>query len=176
VAADIYGNTISFGGAFKAENSSLTFPGLGQRGAGLLIQSMAVNYVQSISRLWEVGSPAFYYVGGRTQGDFTINRVIGPAVLSQAFYETYGNICNPRPIEFNLQSGFCTPARNSPLGTTPGVISYIMAHTVIMRVGFTIGAQDMLINEQCAGMFGSLQRAQSGGVNRAIPAGLPLAA
>ncbi len=37
---------------------------------------------------------SIYYVGGRTAGDASMDRVLGPKALSQAFYAAYGDICN----------------------------------------------------------------------------------
>jgi hypothetical protein len=150
--ADIFNrNTDSFGGSFAADNGTITFPALiGGNGAdaGLLVQNMGVNYSQQVTRLFEVGSPKIYYVGGRTSGQASIARVIGPRKIAAEFYQTYGDICNARTntLHFSMTTG---------CDNFGGRASYTAHFVVITNIGVTVTAADMLINEQMQMMFSS---------------------
>lgn len=144
-------NTDQFGGSFSADQASVTFPALAGGGAdaGLLMQNMQVNYTQQITRLYELSSPAIYYVGGRTAGQASVGRVIGPRKIAAAFYQTYGDVCNAasNTLHFAMVTG-CGAASGSRA-------AYTAHFVVIQSVGLSVGAQDMLINEQLAMMFSS---------------------
>ena len=144
-------STDNFGGSFAADSAKVTFPALlgGGSDAGLLVQNMNASYNQQVTRLFEVGSPAIYYVGGRTQGQASIARVIGPRKIAAAFYETYGDVCNASSstLHFSMQSG---------CGALVGARAAYTCHfVVIMQIGLSVTSADMLINEQVAMMFSS---------------------
>lgn len=147
-------STDSFGASFSADQAKITFPALtGGVGAdaGLLVQNMSANYTQQISRLFEVGSPNIYYVGGRTSGSASIARIVGPRKISQAFYSTYGDICRARTntLHFSVETG-------CDVGTSSFARASYTAHfVVITTIGISVAAGDMLINEQLQMMFSS---------------------
>lgn len=154
--ADIFNrSTDSFGGSFAADQAKVTFPALtGNNGAdtGLLVQNMSLTYTQSVSRLYEIGSTNVYYVGGRTSGDASLQRVIGPRKLATAFYSTYGDICNARTntLHFSVATG-CDGAQS---GTARS--SFTAHFVVITTIGVTLQSADMLISETLQLMFSSL--------------------
>jgi len=112
---------------------------------------MSANYTQQVTRLFEVGSPNIYYVGGRTSGQASIARVVGPRKIAREFYLTYGDICRARTntLHFSVSTG-CD-------GDATGVAraSYTAHFVVITTIGISVAAADMLINEQLAMMFSS---------------------
>lgn len=152
---DIYNrNTDSFGGSFAADQAKVTFPALingAGSDAGLLVQNMTANYTQQVSRLFEVGSPAVYYVGGRTAGQASIARIIGPKKIAKEFYSTYGDVCRARTntLHFSVSTGCDGSSVNFARA------SYTAHFVVITTVGISLGAADMLINEQLQMMFSS---------------------
>ncbi len=151
--ADIYNrSTDAFGSSFAADQARMTFPALtgGGADAGLLMQQMQASYTQQVTRLYEIGSPAIYYVGGRTSGQAQIGRVVGPRKIAAAFYSTYGDICNAatNTIHFSMTTG----CNNT---STESRASYTAHFVVIVTVGLSVGAADMLINESLAMMFSS---------------------
>jgi hypothetical protein len=155
---DIYSrNTDTFGGSFSADAATLTFPQISSADgtregavAGLLVQNISLQYAQRVTRLFEIGTPNIYYVGGRTEGQGTIQRVIGPRKLVASFYKTYGDVCNAatNTIQITLGVG-CESAGNI------NKVSYIAHFVVITAVAITITAADMLINENTQLMFSS---------------------
>lgn len=159
-------NTDFFGGSFAADQGFVTFPNLLSAAGlpiganiGLLIQSLALTYTQSVTRLYEVGRPAIYYVGGRTNGDIGLQRVVGPRTISDAFYQTYGDICRARTntLDFTIANG-CGEAGTTVVaaGSNFGGVQYTAHFCVITTVGVNVGAADMIINESLRMMFSSL--------------------
>ena len=116
---------------------------------GQLVQNLGGAYTQSVTKLYEVGTPRVYFIGGRTNGQGQIGRVLGPAVLQTAFYQQYGNICNIS--RNNLNFSF-----RSNCGTTAVNTNYSLGLVLVMQVGFSVAAADMLINESVGFMFSSL--------------------
>jgi hypothetical protein len=163
--ADLFGRNVSkLGGVFTADNAKLNFFGLP---IGVLVQQLSVQYAQSITRLYDVASPNQYYVGGRTNGQMSLNRVIGPAGSSVAFYTAYGDVCGSvgRNIKLQLQETNCATAVSSVseaiAASLPGGGSqpstYTMDNVVITQVSVGVAAQDMIIGENTGLMYTSLE-------------------
>lgn len=158
---DVFGRTVAaYGGSFAADTARLVFNAAPS--SGLLVQNINFQYSQNITRLYDLGDNKVYYVGGRTQGQLSIARVIGPRVLLAQFYQQYGDVCNARGnmCMFQMQRG-CEGAS----------FSYTMMYCVITTIGVSAAAADMVINEQSTLMFSSLTYEEGGGVAQA-PAGV----
>lgn len=160
--ADIFNrNTNTFGGSFAADDAYITFPALfdAATGAsvgadiGLLIQRLQMSYQQQVTRMYEVGRAAIYYVGGRTNGDIGVDRVIGPKAISQNFYRTYGDMCRARSntLNFSLESG-CGFSESGQRA----LVDYTCHFCVVTTVGVNVAAADMIVNESIRIMFSSL--------------------
>jgi hypothetical protein len=152
-----------FNGSFAADAAKVVFAAgaeLNAGGVGLLTQGLNVSYQQQISRIYEIGSQKTYYVGGRTQGSANMERVFGPRVLSSAFYKKFGDVCSARDnlINFQLEAG-CEQGGswtgNSGLmhGAAFAKAGFSLHNCVITSMGFSVRAQDMIINEQVQLMF-----------------------
>lgn len=153
--ADIFSRQTGIGGSFPADGVRMTFPG-GINEPGMLIQRMQVSYVQQVGRIYELNSPLVYYIGGRTQGDASLSRVLGPKGLLLAFYARYGDMCRvmENTLNFTMSSAGCTPA------LVAGTRSTIALGGVLLR-GLQIGVsagESMVIDETSQLMFASLQR------------------
>lgn len=150
-----------YGGGFAADQCAISFPDIGDQGGeiGLMIQRLGVAYQQQITRLYEVGHEAIYYVGGRTSGEISVDRVIGPKVISSEFYATYGDLCNARTntLDLNVQTQ-CVGSEGSYISG----VTYTAHMCVITSIGVTIAAQDMLINESLRIMTSNLQYEEYG--------------
>lgn len=160
MANDIFNReTDKFGGSFAADLASITFPNVqglnGQFAAdfGLLIQRMQTTYQQQVTRLYEVGRPAIYYVGGRTSGDINIDRVVGPRTIQEVFYRKFGDVCQAltNTLDFEIEPDCGAPGGNR------GFASYTAYFCVIVSIGLGVQAADMLINENLRMMFSSFQ-------------------
>jgi hypothetical protein len=154
-------------GVFASDLGRLSF---GADAAGsvstTLVQNMQVTYMQNVTRLYEIGVQGgkanIYYIGGRSQGQMSIARVVGPSVLLSAYYSKYGDVCNAKgnDITFNLAQTDCSSlvaadfAIAGPIAA--GSLTYTMKGCVITQVGISVAAADMLINENSTLMFASL--------------------
>lgn len=151
--SDIFNRTSDvFGGSFSADQARVTFPALtgGGSDAGLLMQNLQLSYQQSVTRLFEISSSAIYYVGGRTQGNASVSRVMGPRKIASAFYQTYGDVCNAatNTLHFSLSTG-CGD-------TQLARASYTCHFVVVTTISIGVSAADMVINESLGMMFSSL--------------------
>ena len=145
--SDVFKNTVSrFSGAFAGDSAKLNFSGIGD--AGFLVQNLSFQYSQNVTRLYEVGRRDVYYVSGRTAGQVSLARVIGPRTLLSAFYETYGDVCNAltNTMSFSMRNR-CNEVD----------AKYTAKYCVITSIGVNVSAGDLVIGEQAALMFSSLE-------------------
>ena len=140
-------NTSVLGGVFTADNAKVVFIG----NLAVLVQSLQFQYSQQITRLYDVTSPAIYYVGGRTSGRLSINRVIGPAASVTAFYQQYGNVCNAAQnlISLIFVQTDCSTGANNPA-------TYDMYNCAIEQVSVGVQAEAMIVTESTTMIFSSL--------------------
>jgi hypothetical protein len=165
-----------FGGAFSSDSARVTFPNVGgvagqfTANVGLLIQNLSMGYSQQVTRLYEVGTPAIYYVGGRTSGEGNISRIVGPRLITSAFYEKYGDVCQAatNSLQFAASTGCGAKgstqsiegAQNSftqnPNGVQ-GAAEFTAYFVVITQLQLTVNAENVVIGENLAYMFSSLE-------------------
>lgn len=163
--ADIFGRTVDFGSSFAADKATLSLPGTSGTDlrdlTGFLVQNLQLQYSQQITKLYEVGGTKIYYVGGRTQGQATLSRIVGPKALSKAFYDTYGDICKMSAtgnnIKFDIKGAECSGGAQGSGQAGGATINYTAKFCLITTVGFSVQAQDMLINESTTLMIGMLE-------------------
>jgi hypothetical protein len=158
-------------GSFASDSAVLTVAGQPNLALGI-VQNVQLSFAQAIARVHDVGNGGLagkvpvWYVGGRTQGQATIARILGPASTSLCdFYIKMGDVCNPQDLTFSFTAGCGSQtATGSNSGATsgtsyPGVsanMKYTIQAAVITNVGITVGAQDMLVNENVTFMFANL--------------------
>lgn len=144
---DLFGRDIDVGQPFSADEVSLIFSGGGQQ--ELVVQSLDVSYRQNITRLWELGSGAQYFVAGHTEGNLSMARVVGPAPVSDAFFSHFGDVCNVQETNIALKS-------STGCGTG-GTGKKIQADScVITQVAYRVAAQDMVVNETVSMLVASV--------------------
>lgn len=158
---DVFGRApLVFGGAFAADSAqidlNLSCLSGSQEvggGSGLLVQQLNIQYQQPITRLYEVGTQYTYYVAGRPQGSASIARVLGPGTVMTALYSCLGDVCKAAGNDLC----FCLEA--NCLGNPQQdfqAISLCIKNVVLQSLGFSIQAQDMIINEQMSLFFTAL--------------------
>lgn len=174
----------TYGGSFASDLASLTIAGNGTpNGIPLgIVQNVQVSFAQQIARIYDVsngglsnsaagGNVPVFYVGGRTQGQATIARVLGPQSGALcAFYKGMGNVCSPQDLNFVLRGGCESPVGGQ--GTTPTAVEFInnsvgtglfeeakyaITGAVMTNIGFTVGSQDMIVNENVTLMFANME-------------------
>jgi len=166
--ADLFGRFAdAYGGAFSADAARITFAtdpnlilgsgvsagGAGQSGGvGMLTQQLSFSYQQQITRIYEIGTNYSFYIAGRTQGNLSVGRCIGPRPVSVAFYRKYGDVCQAATNHLDVEMA----TGCSSIGAFNQAYSFSLKFCVIMSIGVSISAQDMMINEQLQLMFASL--------------------
>jgi hypothetical protein len=145
---DVFNRTVELGTPFKADAARLLVRALAD--PDLVVQRIDFNYKQNITRLWEVGSGKQYYVGGRTEGGFTIQRVVGPRPVNAQFIKDYGDVCKVADSHLTLdfESGGCEGVLES---------SVKLKGVVLTQVAYAVQAADMTISEQVQGLFTSME-------------------
>jgi len=152
--SDIFGReTTGYAGAYNSSRARMSFgtPG-SDAGARMLVTNLGLNYAQQLSRIFEIGSDKMYLVVGRTQGNGTMGNVIGPKIVSAAFYSEIGDPCRNTVLMFK----FDTATEDSdlcPRVTANRKITGVVAETI----GMQVNAQDMMIQENLGYQFAELQ-------------------
>ncbi len=169
MSQDIFGRrSLSFGGAFAADSAQIALNlsctnDLDQAisSAGLLTQQLNIQYQQPITRLYEVGTQYTYYVAGRPQGSANIARVLGPGSVMAELYSCLGDVCNASANDMCMCfAANCAGNQDQDFNA----MQVGLKNVVLQSLGFSIQAQDMMINEQMSLFFTALiaQNAESG--------------
>jgi hypothetical protein len=150
---DIYSRNVAYGGSFSADSVTMTFTSTNASGGvGNLVQNLQMSYAQSITRLYEVGSPNTYFIAGRAQGNGTLGRVIGPKLLTQAFYQKYGNVCNVKDNVLRFEGAFgCGPNITNQSG------EIIASFVVLNNIALQVNAEQVVITENIGFMFAAME-------------------
>jgi len=156
--AGVYAKQDTFhSGSFSSDSAVLEVNGV-QLG---IVQNAQIQFAQSIARVYDVGNGGasgggrvpVWYVGGRTQGQATLARILGPSGTGlSVFYKEMGDVCAPKDLTFTFAAGCSGAAGVGPTGRT----SYIVQKAVMVNVGISVSAQDMLVNENVSLMFANL--------------------
>jgi hypothetical protein len=153
MAGDVYAKQKTYhGGSFSSDSAALTVNGV-QLG---IVQNAQIQFAQAIARVYDVGNAGksgevpVWYVGGRAQGQATLARILGPASGGlYDFYNTMGNVCKPQSMSFKFAAG-CSDGT----GTST---TYRITSAVMVNVGISVSAQDMIVNENVSLMFANLE-------------------
>ena len=146
---DIFGRDISkggFGGAFSSAGATMQVGLL----SDLLVTNVQVNYQQQVNRIFDVQSDKTYYVVGRVQGNGSLGTVVGPKGAGDAAISELGDPCNKNSILFNFTGSRCGESGGSETLNRKRKVFDV----VLQSVGFTVQAQDMVINENLGFQFG----------------------
>lgn len=100
-----------------------------------------------------------YYVVGRTEGQFQLQRVVGPNLLTTDFYQTYGRACGGNTVSLTGRVG-CTGDGSGPIANGP-LYRWVMLGLLIGEYSVGASAQESFIQEGAGGMFTSLLMLQS---------------
>lgn len=151
-------------GSMSSDEAVMSISGSTEDTAIGIVQNVNLQFGQQVSRIYDVtngggGSTTssggvaraivpVYYVGGRTQGNATIARVLGPQIGSLcAIYQQLSDICVPKTLNFTFGAG-CGTGRNA--------MSYTAEGSVLTNITLGVAAQDMIVNENMQIMFANL--------------------
>lgn len=162
MANDVFARTqLNFGGAFTAETGLIS----GGTLSGVLLQNLQLSYQQNVTRIYEIGSagatPFVYYVGGRSQGSLSAAHIVGPALAMQAFYSSFSDVCaaGRNNISVNLTRSACGTGGNA--ATNSRTIKYNAKYCVLVQIGMSVAANDLVVNESSQMMFSNLEYSEA---------------
>ena len=152
-------------GAFRTTvGTVLTFAGTALN----LIQNLQVSHQQPVTPLFEVGTNNRYYVVGKASGTFSATQILGfgDAALKQV--TNLADPCAPRQLILAIPSAFCSAADGAtqlaPGLTGPQIpqgtgnkLTLTLEGVLLQSVGFSVAAQDNLINSQLQGLMTDLK-------------------
>lgn len=166
----------AFAGSFASDVAALAVTGLNGLSAQLgIVQNAQVQFSQQVARIYDVsnggnsgssrggGVVPVFYVGGRTQGQATIGRVLGPQSGALCdFYSKMGNVCSPQDLAFAFEGG-CETTANSPAILKDAVgsiakqkVKYTLEDCLMVSVAINVASQDMIVNENISLMFANM--------------------
>lgn len=134
------------GGSFRAEDVKLSWPGA-KSVEGAIVQEATWRCARQVNVLYEIGSPAVYYVGNRRSGNASFRRVVGGRNTFKDMATKFGDICKPDNLIID--------ARQEPCGknVTGGGVKYTLKDATLNELGATVTANDVVINENMSFVF-----------------------
>ncbi len=108
---DLFNSQSKLGGTFKGTAFALSVGG-GNNGGnlkGALVQSVQLNYSRQISRIFELGSTDQYFIEGRSEGQASLQQIVGPQGLINPILSALGNTCtaNQRVLQLSAAANTC---------------------------------------------------------------------
>lgn len=133
-------------GTFRAEDVLLTWASNNNL-EGCLVQEAQWRCARQVSILYEIGSPAVYYVGNRRSGTAQLRRVVGGRDTFAQMARDFGDICNPENLIID--------ARQRPCGEnlTGGGVSYTCVDATLNELGGSVTAEGVVISENMSFVF-----------------------
>lgn len=133
-----------------------------------LIQNLQVSHQQPVTPLFEVGTNNRYYVVGKASGTFSATQILGfgDAALKQV--TNLADPCAPRQLVLAIPAAFCSALVGSTQ-LAPGLVgpqipqgignklTLTLEGVLLQSVGFSVAAQDNLINSQLQGLLTDLK-------------------
>lgn len=147
--ANVFKATQKHAGSFQASDMVMTINGA--QLAGHVVQQVGMQYQQQITTLYEIGSNNVYYVGGRAQGNLHIARVAGPQAVPGIILDSFNNICAPGQMTLSAGSDKCEAGGSFTGGVDSG--KYKLDGVLVMSLGISTQAQDVVVNEQMGFQF-----------------------
>ncbi|MEM4360052.1 MAG: hypothetical protein QXT45_05950 [Candidatus Bilamarchaeaceae archaeon] len=159
---DIFGRApLLFGGAIAADTAVMLFSGIGPgSGAfsqtGVMAQNFNVDYTQQVQRIYELGAPVTYYIVGRTQGNGNIGRILGPRLLTKAFYLVFGDACFSAFNNMYVGAGVGCYSQSRDLTTVGDFAEFYLLNCLLINYSLSVNANDMVFGERLPFVFVSL--------------------
>jgi hypothetical protein len=135
-------------GTFLSEGGSTQVNGEGEN---LRLQNIQVTYQRPINFIFGLGDTKRYMVVGRAQGSFSVGRIVGPAAANANFLSAMADPCkSPNGAAFDIKMGGGCAAGVANQGTNS--VTLKLGGAFLTSVGYTIQAQDVMINENLQGV------------------------
>ena len=153
--ADVFGRDDGgTAGTFLSEGGTTQVNG---KGEDLLLQNIQVTYQRPINFIFGLGDTKRYMVVGRAQGSFSIGRIVGPAAANANFLSAKADPCkSPNGASFKIVMGGGCPITPPLAAATAKSVTLDLKGAFLTSVGYTIQAQDVMINENLQGVCSSV--------------------
>jgi hypothetical protein len=141
-----------FGEASKGEYQGAfrTTAGTALKFAGkdvTLVQNLQVAHQQPVQPIFEVGSNKRYFVVGKASGTFTIGQILGFGSDALNSVKDMADPCvGDRVLTMMIPNSHCKVG-----GKTSGNLGLTLRGILLNQVGFTVAAQDNLVNSNVSG-------------------------
>lgn len=141
-----------FGEASKGEYQGAfrTTAGTALKFAGkdvTLVQNLQVAHQQPVQPIFEVGSNKRYFVVGKASGTFTIGQILGFGSDALNSVKDMADPCvGDRVLTMMIPNSHCKVG-----GATSGNLGLTLRGILLNQVGFTVAAQDNLVNSNVSG-------------------------
>jgi hypothetical protein len=141
-----------FGEASKGEYQGAfrTTAGTALKFAGkdvTLVQNLQVAHQQPVQPIFEVGSNKRYFVVGKASGTFTIGQILGFGSGALNSVKDMADPCiGDRVLTMMIPNSHCKVG-----GATSGNLGLTLRGILLNQVGFTVAAQDNLVNSNVSG-------------------------
>lgn len=162
---DIFGIDSGLGGVFKGNKFKMVITGDKSNGEpmdfeGALVQNLQINYQRQITRFWALGTQKQYYIEGRTEGQATLARIVGPQGIIDNLVEVLADLCtlNNRNLTLTANGPDDCAAWNGGKGNSPQIMSISLWSAISTGISFGADSQQFVINSSIAVMFTSLRR------------------
>jgi hypothetical protein len=142
------------GGTFRAEDIKLTWTGV-NTGEGALVQEAQWRCQRQINTLYEIGSPAVYYVGNRRSGQASMRRVVAGRTQFRDMARKFGDLCNPDNLVIGAAASAC--------GANSGGVNYTLVAATLSELGASVQAEQIVINENMGFVFVDLYYTEPAG-------------
>lgn len=139
--AELFDGKQNIGGAFTAENCTLSGTGLGD---GAVVQRVQFRIERPINFIYEIGEGKgyVYYVGNRRRGQATFERVVGGSANFKTFVTSYGKLCQKSDSIVLTAKGGCT------IGAQVGQqVKYTLVEPKLTALGASVQAEQIIIME-----------------------------
>lgn len=139
--ADIYGINSNLAGVFKGTSFSISGSSSIGTFAGALVQSVSIQYMRQVTRVWELGSLNQYYVEGRVQGEGTFQSIVGPTNIIVTLTKALSDICAAQSSSLTLTAQNNNGCATSTGSTATNGSGLSMVLNAPLSQNFTVGAQ-----------------------------------
>ena len=155
MAADVFGSTKKLSGAIQGASVVMTIADSEAAVAGAMVQSVSLQYSRQISRVFELGSENMYYNIGNSEGQGTIQTIVGPASIISGALAKLSDPCKAAEhiVKFKGSNGIC----GSDAGGGGGGVDVTAKGALLQSTSIQLNAQDFMMQSGGQFMFASLE-------------------
>jgi hypothetical protein len=136
-----------FPGSFSVNSVISFWPAIEPTGSRLYVTEFSMDWLQAVTRIYELGTRHQYLVAGRAHGVWQANRIVGPRVTTTQFYNKFTPPClHPQWQSWHIEGpAECGAADIPSEWSTNG--------SEIAGVGFQVSSGDFALLGSVRGTF-----------------------